>query len=157
MKTSITKIVYLFIALCSAIISLPNNAATVEDFSKHAQYHNVKISPDGKHLAALVTVDGSKNLVFLDSKSYQVTYSLNANKKNQPASYYWINNERVVIQVEQVLGALEKPINMGEIYALNYDGSKKLMIFAGSVKRVDTFGICNVAIVKKVSILNKVH
>jgi len=130
MKTLITKIVCLLVvSLSSILMSNPSGAASVEDFSRHAQYHNVKISPDGKHLAALATVDGSKSLVFLDTDSYQVTYSLNANKKNQAASYYWVNNERVVIQVEQMLGALEKPINMGEIYALNYDGSKKRMIF----------------------------
>ncbi|WP_019029706.1 alpha/beta hydrolase family protein [Colwellia piezophila] len=111
--------------LCTGIA----NAASVEDFSRHAQYHNVKISPDGKHLAALATVDGAKRLVFLETDTYKVTYSLNANSKNQAADYYWVNNERVVIQVEQMRGALEKPINMGEIYGLNYDGSKKRMIF----------------------------
>jgi len=125
----ITKAYFLLISLSSFVYSDISNANSVEDFSKHAQYHNVKISPDGKHLAALATVDGLKSLVFLETDSYKVTYSLNANKKSQAKSYYWVNNERVVIQVEQMLGALEKPINMGEIYALNYDGSKKLMIF----------------------------
>ena len=123
-KSIISKI-SLSLLLCAGI----SNAASVEDFSRHAQYHNVKISPDGKHLAVLATVNGSKSLVFLETDSYKVTYSLNANRKSQAASYYWANNERVIIQVEQVRGSLEKPINMGEIYALNYDGKKKRMIF----------------------------
>jgi len=126
---TISKACILSILLVLCLISEISVAASVEDFSKHAQYHNVKISPDGKHLAVLATVDGSKNLIFLETDSYKITYSLNANSKTQPSSYYWVNNERVVIQVEQMRGALEKPINMGEIYALNYDGAQKDMIF----------------------------
>jgi dipeptidyl aminopeptidase/acylaminoacyl peptidase len=125
----ISHIFFLLVLLSSILNSEKSIAASVEDFSKHAQYHNVKISPDGKHLAALATIKGSKNLVFLETATNKVTYALNAENKSQVESYYWINNERVVIQVEQRRGALEKPINMGEIYALNYDGKKKKMIF----------------------------
>ena len=127
--TIINKKLVIGFFLSLAMLAGAVNAATVEDFSRHAQYHNVKISPDGKHLAALATVNGLKSLVFLETDGYKVTYSLNANSKSQTASYYWANNERVVIQVEQRRGALEKPINMGEIYGINYDGSKKRMIF----------------------------
>ncbi len=130
MKMLITKIsCFLVVSLSSLLTSNSSGAASVEDFSRHAQYHNIKISPDGKHLAALATINGSKSLVFLETDGYKVTYSLNADRKNQAAEYYWANNERVVIQVEKVRGTLEKPINMGEIYALNYDGSKRRMIF----------------------------
>lgn len=107
----------------------PVNAASVEDFSRHIQYYNVKISPDGKHLAASINVDGGKNLVFLDAKTFAVTHTLSASKKSQPADYYWVNNERVIIQVEQLRGALEIPLNFGELYAINYDGRKGRMIF----------------------------
>jgi len=125
MNKKIMSIIFLSLIFCTNI----GVAATVEDFSRHAQYHNIKISPDGKHLAALTTINGSKNLVFLETDTYKVTYSLSANKKGQAAQYYWANNERVIIQIEQTRGALEAPINMGEIYALNYDGKKKRMIF----------------------------
>ncbi|WP_353536887.1 hypothetical protein [Colwellia sp. KU-HH00111] len=57
------------------------NAAIVDDFSRHVQYYNIKISPDGKHLAALVNVDGGKSLVFLDAETYKITYALNSGKK----------------------------------------------------------------------------
>jgi len=104
-------------------------AVTVEELSRHGEYHNVKISPDGKHLAALVTKDGVRSLVFLETDTYKVTYALNANSKSQAGSYYWANNERVVIQIQQLKGAFELPYDYGEIYAINYDGSKKRMIF----------------------------
>lgn len=117
----------LIIGCC--IFTIQAHAIALETFSRHLQYYDIKISPDGKHFAALVNVDGGKSLVFLDAKTYQVIYALNSGRKSQPADYYWINNERVVIQVEQVRGALEKPINYGELYAVNYDGKKGKMIF----------------------------
>ncbi len=130
MKTLITKIsCFLVVSLSSLLMSNPSDAASVEDFSRHAQYHNVKISPDGKHLAALVTVGDTRSLAFLDAETYEVTYSLNASSKNQAANYYWANNERVVIQIQQMRGSFEQPLDYGEIYAINYDGTKKRMIF----------------------------
>jgi hypothetical protein len=125
----ITKISTVFIGLMAFMLSHTIQAVSLEDFSKHAEYHNVKISPDGKHLAALVTKGNQRSLVFLETDTYKVTYSLNASEKNQAGDYYWANNERVIMQIQQMRGALEQPINAGEIYAVNYDGSKKRMLF----------------------------
>lgn len=125
----ISKVCLLLVLLISMLNSEKIIAASVEDFSKHAQYHNVKISPDGKHLAALVTIGNNRRLVFLETDGYKVTYSLNTTSKNQAGDYYWVNNERVVMQVQQMRGALEQPLNYGELFAVNYDGSKKRMIF----------------------------
>ncbi|WP_227006567.1 hypothetical protein [Shewanella donghaensis] len=102
---------------------------SVEDFSRHSEYYNVKISPDGKHLAVLMNQEGMKKLSFLETDTFNVTFALGSTSKDQPADYYWVNNERVIVQVEQVRGFLEKPENYGEIFALNYDGSKRKMIF----------------------------
>jgi dienelactone hydrolase len=125
----IKKISTVFIGLMAFMLSHTIQAVSLEDFSKHAEYHNVKISPDGKHLAALVTKGNQRSLVFLETDTYKVTYSLNASEKNQAGDYYWANNERVIMQIQQMRGALEQPINAGEIYAVNYDGSKKRMLF----------------------------
>lgn len=111
------------------IYTTQTRAATLENFSRHLEYYDMKISPDGKYLAASVNVDGDKSLVFLDAKTYEVTYILNSGGKNQAADYYWVNNERVIIQLEQLRGSLEEPINLGELYAINYDGRKGKMIF----------------------------
>jgi dipeptidyl aminopeptidase/acylaminoacyl peptidase len=122
---------YIIVALLIGcyIFTSQTRAATVENFSRHLEYYNIKISPDGKHLAALVNVEGDQSLVFLDAKTYEVIYILHSKEKNQPASYYWVNNERVIIQLAQLRGSLEKPINYGELYAINYNGKKGKMIF----------------------------
>ncbi len=115
--------------ICLYVFSAQVHAIALEDFSRHLTYYDIKISPDGKHLAALINSEGTKKLVFLDTETYQVTFALNSGMNSQSADYYWANNERVVIQVEQLRGSLEKPINLGELYAVNYDGRKRKMIF----------------------------
>ncbi|ARD20445.1 alpha/beta hydrolase family protein [Shewanella japonica] len=112
--------------LCISNICL---AASVEDYSRHSDYYNVKISPDGKHLAVLMNDEGRKRLAFLRTDNFEVTFALNSSGRDQPAEYYWVNNERVIVQVVQSRGRLELPINLGEIFAVNYDGSKRKMIF----------------------------
>ncbi|WDE03889.1 S9 family peptidase [Thalassomonas viridans] len=124
---------YLFI-LCTFFLSC-TQAATVEDFSRHNKFHNVKISPDGKHLAALVDAGGGRKLIFLDTETNEITYSLNGGKKDQPGDYYWVNNERVIVQVQQLRGALEQSLNFGELFAVNFDGRKAKMIYGYRAKK----------------------
>ena len=128
------KLPYIFILLFIALTSRHVQATSIEDFSKHAQYHNIKISPDGKHLAALINDNGLKRLVFLETDGYKVTFALTANRDSQPDDYYWVNNERVIIQVVRTRGSLEKPFSAGELYAVNYDGRKGKMIFGYRAK-----------------------
>ncbi|QFU25467.1 S9 family peptidase [Shewanella eurypsychrophilus] len=130
--------IYLSALLC--FLSFNLSAQTVEDFSRHSEYHNVKISPDGKHLAVLINTDGRKTLAFLDSKTFEVTFRLGGEAKDQVADYYWVNDERVIIQVERVRGSLAKPVSYGELFAVNFDGRKKQMIFGYRAKKPSSYG-----------------
>ena len=132
-KAIASLIKHLFI--CLSFIATCAQAATVEDFSRHKEFHNVKISPDGKHLAALVNAGGGKKLIFLNTETNEITYSLNGGTKDQPGDYYWVNNERVIVQVQQLQGALEQPLDFGELFAVNYDGRKAKMIFGYRAKK----------------------
>ncbi len=120
---------FLYIAILVCTIVIQADAASIEDFSRHSQYYNIKVSPDGKHLAALANVNGTKSLVFFDAETFEITYTLNSGRNSQASAYYWANNERVIIQVEQLRGSLEQPLNYGELFAVNYDGKKRKMIF----------------------------
>ena len=123
---------HLFIALlvcfftASYVSAQPN---TVEQFSKRTQFYNAKISPDGKYLATITNHEGEKNLVFFKTDTLEMVYVLRAGRDSQAGQFYWANNERVVVQIEQMRGALEAPVNFGEIYAINFDGKRAKMLF----------------------------
>ncbi|WP_338591230.1 S9 family peptidase [Shewanella khirikhana] len=103
--------------------------ASIQDFSSHPEFHNVKISPDGRHLAVSINDDGRKTLAFMQTKDGKITHVLKASGKGHAGDYYWVNDERVVIEIEQSKGSLSQPLRYGELYAVNYDGSKGKMIF----------------------------
>lgn len=100
-------IVILKVLLISIFFSFSIQAVTINDFSRHPEFYDVKISPDGKYLATLVNTEGRKTLAFLDSDTFKVIFALGGDKRDQVADYYWVNNERVIVQVEQVRGSLE--------------------------------------------------
>lgn len=115
-------------------ISAFAGSLTVEDFSKRPEFFNAKISPDGKHLAVLANHQGATNLVFFELPALKPIFSMPADGKNQAGEFYWANNERVVMQVLQNRGALEIPLNYGEIFAVNVDGKKAKMLFGYRAK-----------------------
>ena len=125
---------HFFIALLICVFTTSQSFAksttnTVEQFSKRTQFYNAKISPDGKHLATITNHEGEKNLVFFKTDTLEIVYVLRAGKDSQAGQFYWANNERVVVQIEQMRGALEAPVSLGEIYAINFDGRKPKMLF----------------------------
>ena len=48
---------------------------------------------------------------------------------NEVGGYYWVNNERVVIEVNQREPWRKEPLFYGELYAINLDGSRGEMIY----------------------------
>jgi dipeptidyl aminopeptidase/acylaminoacyl peptidase len=70
----------------------------VESFFRRADYSEMRLSPDGKRLAATVPLKGRANLVVIDidRKSRQVITNFSA---LDVGSFYWVNNERLCLQV----------------------------------------------------------
>jgi fermentation-respiration switch protein FrsA (DUF1100 family) len=115
--------------LTICFLSFELNANQLENFIKNAEYETVKISPDGKHLAVKTTYEGYKVLAFLDYKTKKLHYLLRLANKRNVGSFYWMNNERVVLDVTYSYGPLEQERLDGNLYAINYDGAKGRYIF----------------------------
>ena len=58
----------------------------------------MELSPDGKHIAARVRVDGRIVLVFLDTASMKIVGGVRPQNSDEIHSAAWVNNERVVYQ-----------------------------------------------------------
>ncbi|MEC8325048.1 MAG: S9 family peptidase [Pseudomonadota bacterium] len=120
------------LTLCSAtsVIHANENADTpglppVSDFAKHGKYHNIEVSPDGKHFAAeLTTNEGKRIVAILDRKTGAITGAFNFKGDEFPTSFMWLNNERVAVYVGIKLGSQDQPVGTGNVIAMNTDGSK---------------------------------
>jgi dipeptidyl aminopeptidase/acylaminoacyl peptidase len=111
------------------LISATGYAKNWDGIFERAQYQNVKISPNGKHLAVSVFSQGEATLVFLDSKTLKIVSGSKLGGRFEINQYYWVNNERVVISLAKRNPWLEEPQSYGELFAINMDGSKRKMIY----------------------------
>lgn len=96
------------------------------NFSK---YQNAKISPKGDYIAVAMDHDGKTVLAVLKTTDRSMTGSLNFSNGYEVGDYYWANNERLVIKMVRKVGNREQPQYFGELYAVNFDGSRGKLIY----------------------------
>ncbi|SHH72969.1 S9 family peptidase [Ferrimonas marina] len=103
--------------------------AEIEHFSKNSQFHSVKISPDGKHLAVITPHEGKNVLAILAADTLKPTYLAKLDGNNQVGAYHWANDERVIFRLETFSSWYEQPRSNGEWLAVNVNGKRKKNIF----------------------------
>lgn len=97
--------------------------------SSEIHYQNVKISPDGKYLAISLNLEGISSLVFRDIETNKVLGLTKLPEQLVLGDYQWVNNERVVFKINNKAAWSDKPQFYGELYAVNFDGSKAEVIY----------------------------
>ena len=98
-------------------------APPIDWFVRPARYAQLSLSPDGKWLAAVVPVNGRRNLVVIDlaQRKSQAVTSLS---EQDLGGYAWVNNDRLVfwLGVNSQTGLGEQRLGAG-LFAVNRDGS----------------------------------
>lgn len=119
----------LVVSCLSILLSLSASASELlEKLSALPSYYNVKLSPDGKKLAATVIVDDRVGMITMDTRTLEVIGGLRPTMY-EPWDFYWANNKRLVVEVAQRKGWREDRVSYGELYAMNYDGSGGELIY----------------------------
>jgi len=100
----------------------------LERFSSLPSYTNVKISPDGKMISVLTKMpDNKKGLTIFDAENLSLINTITLTKEEEIAGYYWVNNERLLIQIGYYDSWGRGSI--GEYFAINYDSKKPAYVF----------------------------
>lgn len=119
------KIALLFSLMFAASI----HAISLEDYARHAQFLDIKISPTGKYYAATSrTEDGTIQIVVLDRSTMALVSQQHFRGRESIYDFYWAKDERLVLSVAREVGSLENPQPTGELFAMNADGKKRLMV-----------------------------
>ncbi|KUJ84310.1 hypothetical protein AVO43_00980 [Microbulbifer sp. ZGT114] len=105
---------------------------------RHAEVQQVKISPDGKHIAVQKLHEGERVLVFMSLSPLEVTGALRFRGKEEVGNFYWATDDRAVVEVIARTAALEQPVNYGSLYAINADGSQGKNIFGWRAGEMQT-------------------
>lgn len=120
-------------------MSVHAQGLTLEDFARHEQFIEVKISPTGQYLAATRRdADGQIELVVIDRQKMQLVSQRHFSGKDSIGGFDWANNERLMLNIAREGGALEKPVATGELFAMDANGKRSLFLTGISSKDKST-------------------
>lgn len=118
--------------LLSCFLPTGQAIAEVHDvpyYSKSSEFTQVKISPDGKHLAVMIPVDGRNGVAILDTETLKPTWIARFSGEKQIGEFHWANSERLIARLEMFRGWNEHPTSAGEWFAANVDGKRQKNIY----------------------------
>src|SRR5438128_8297 len=103
---------------------------SIESFFKQSQYGAMVISPDGRHIAALIPVNGRQNVAVLDMEKRAATPVTSFDSRDV-ISVRWLNSKRLLLQTGS-LGTRDFDARGGGLYAVDRDGSEGRLLGEGS-------------------------
>ncbi|MBV2128123.1 alpha/beta hydrolase family protein [Arsukibacterium indicum] len=119
-----------FIVVLAGMPVAANELIPVRHFFEHAKFNNMKISPDGKHIAFTYQEDTEVKLAVMKLSNMAVTSSFAFGENMHVVNFHWGNKSRVLMEVAEVTGNLVNmygtPVNL---YAANIDGTRRLELF----------------------------
>lgn len=127
-----------FLTLLSLSFSVQADFSA-QDIAKASTYQQVKLSPDGSKMAVAVIHNGARNLMVFNMSDFSSAGGIGLGSRGEVGDFYWGNNERIVLEIWRRAPWQAEPTFYGELYAVNYDGSRGELIYGFSVaERSDT-------------------
>ena len=130
MKRIVAALAAFAVAVCVAADGRP----PIEAFFKLPQYSEMRISPDGTHIAALAPIAGHQGLVILDLRN-KTASPLAGRGDRDIVEVQWINDKRVLYYTGR-LGERDSDQRGGGMFAVDIDGSAARLISEGSDERL---------------------
>jgi dipeptidyl aminopeptidase/acylaminoacyl peptidase len=118
-----------FYAFTLSVFAAETTAIPLDAFAKHAKYQSVKISPTGDYLAFGSKFEGKRVVAIMQRSPAKILHVVNFNGDDEAGSFFWVNNERLIIEMQRSSGALDRPFSTGEYFAINYNGARADNIF----------------------------
>lgn len=119
----------------------------LEELFRHAEFDVMRLSPDGKHLAATAPDGDQTGVVILNIESMDdvsVVSSYKLPRYENVAGIQWVSDEHIVMGSTRQEGSLNWPRPTGRIYAMDTSGALRSQVFgpvtgaANAVFRVAT-------------------
>ena len=120
------SIVALLLLLCMALLHA--QSVSFANLARHEQYKSVKLSPDGKYLAATAVVKGHTVLALIrlaDMKGNVVR----PREEDDVIDFWWASPTRAVYTVGTRMGGYDSPLATGELFAVNADGGGTALLY----------------------------
>ncbi|TQV89361.1 alpha/beta hydrolase family protein [Aliikangiella coralliicola] len=119
----------LLILFCSSSL-ISASELPIEYFAEPSKSRDVKISPDGKHLAVILNKNGKDVLAILDRNTRKPLSAFGVKGSGRGVGYFdWVSDSRLIYAVTESY-SWDKAIRLnGELFGVNIDGSQHKIIF----------------------------
>jgi dienelactone hydrolase len=102
----------------------------LEDFAQPTEWDQLKLSPDGRHVAgSFHTKDGKRMLAIAELDPVKLVGTAALRNDQQIDELDWVNNERVVFSGADQFGSLAQPLLTGELFAVSVGGKSVASLF----------------------------
>lgn len=121
-------------ALAAVVLSHSAVAATDVDIDallRRGGLTDVKISPDGEHLAATVQLPDRTGFAIIRRSDGVRTANILPDERNHVGEFHWVSNQRVLVVPEYGGNLREDSQWYGEIFGINVDNTKAATVVAG--------------------------
>src|SRR5690606_21601290 len=79
--------------LVGLLLAAPAVAVDIESFTRRQQFRDLKLSPDGQHLAATVQVEDRTGIVVMRLSDMSATARFSLGRNTDIPAFQWANNE----------------------------------------------------------------
>ena len=123
-----TACLLLFLALF-ALAPVVAGTIPTREFFEHHKIVNMKLSPDGRHVALTFEKGSEVGLAVMAIDDEKITASFEFGDNQHVLGFWWGSDKRVVMAVGKVTGNLDNTGRPQQLYAANLDGRQRLEIF----------------------------
>lgn len=119
------------VALAATTTAAPVDP-TIQAFIRAPDFSQVRISPDGAYLSAVVPMPDKpyQNLLaILDGKTGKVKQVINSGRNSLISDYFWAGNGRLIASMATKPNGLDTPRPTGELFAIDPDGKNQMNLF----------------------------
>lgn len=123
MKILNSLIITIFILFLAQDLMAKASDIPVEAFFKNPDYTSLQLSPNGKYLAVLSSVNKRRNIVLLETANLKNVRPLTGYEKFNVGAFFWANDESVVYTMDTSGGR-----EAFSLYKVNVNGKPKVKI-----------------------------
>ncbi|MDQ3231271.1 MAG: S9 family peptidase [Pseudobdellovibrionaceae bacterium] len=117
--------------LQSELKTFSGKGQPLEDFFKEPEYSQLKISPDGRFIAAIFPKNGINSIGILSSDLSQMIFTGQFDDERHVINYEWVNDTRLMLQAGKKFGYLDGRNSDVRTYFVDYNGRNFQNYFAG--------------------------
>ena len=134
----------LFLTFSALDVAAKSQQIPVEDFFRNADYSGLQLSPDGKYLAVISSINKRRNIALLETANLKNAKPLTAFDSTNVGGYFWANDNTIIFTMDSSGGK-----EGFSIYRVNTEGTPKVKLLVGA-----TFGAGGV---RSASVINQLE